>query len=151
MCSDISEDASGEGMWIFHPRVAKLRHKYDLMVKIESHPERDVSGRREGRVLADVEALAHPIPSTTLASVLVHFTDGKSEERKEFLPVSTLRPTAKLKDKGLHVVTKGEWIGTLVQHMRTERGRARVFPENGHRLEAFSIEKKKLCIVETPM
>lgn len=131
--------------------MARLRKTYDLIIKIDAHEERDVSGRREGRVLAEQTPLAHPIPDTVPPSVSVKFVDGKQRERIEFLPVSTLRPTAKLRDKGTHVIVHGDQTGTLVNHVRTQRGMARVFAEGTHRLEAFSIEKGKLCIVEKTM
>lgn len=144
-------DPKGEGMWLFNPGIARVRKFYDLVIKIDSHKERDVSGRREGRVLAEPHPLAHPIPATIPPSVSVKFTDGKRIERIELLPVKSLRTTAKLRDKGQHVIVEGERIGTLVNHIRTQNGLARVYAEGTHRLEAFLISKDKLCIVERPM
>lgn len=124
---------------------------YDLIVKINAHGDRDVSGRREGRILADKTPLSHPIPRTVPPFVYVKFNDGKQAERVELMPVSALSITAKLKGKGTHIIVKGDLIGTIVNHIRTERGMARVFAEGTHRLEAFTIEKGKLCIVEKTM
>ncbi|KLO04073.1 hypothetical protein SCHPADRAFT_948004 [Schizopora paradoxa] len=141
-------DPSGPGMWIFHPKVARLRRKYDLLIKIDFHKDWTVSGKREGRILSDTSAPSHPIPIETPATVLVKFTDGKQVECIESLPVETLSPTSKLKVKGTHIIVKGDRIGTLVTHLRTERNSARVFADGQHRLETFSIEKHKLCIAE---
>ena len=58
---------------------------------------------------------------------------------------------SKLKDKGTHIVVKGPRIGSLVQHIKSERSMARVFAEGSVRMEAFAIEKTKLCIVEEAM
>lgn len=138
-------------MWIFHPGVARLRKQYDLIVKIECHEERDVAGRREGRVLAETTPLSHPFPNTIPPSVTVRFVDGKHVQRTELLPVRALRVTAKLRNKGMHVITKGDRIGTLVNHIRTSKGLARVVADGADRLEAFSIEKGKMCIVEKSM
>lgn len=138
----------GEGMWIFHEGVSRLRTEYDLIVKIDAHNDRDVSGRREGRVLADQSPLTHPIPLTTPPNVFVKFTDGKQVTRIESLPVNALRTTAKLRNKGQHVIVKGEQVGTLVTHLRTQNGLAKVYAEGTHRLEAFLIQKERLCIVE---
>lgn len=134
-------------MWLFHPRVAYARRNHDIIVKILWHRESEISGRREGRVLADPAALSHPIPSNVPATVLVKFIDAKQRVRVEHMSVSFLAPTSKLRDKGLHIVVKGPRMGSLVQHLKTERGMARVFAE-GVRMEAFAIEKGKLCIVE---
>lgn len=138
-------------MWIFDVRVSQLRRSYEFIIKIDAHDERDVSGRREGRILPDAYPMSHPIPATVPANVLVKFTDGKQNERVESLPVSSLRTTAKLKDKGAHVIIKGDKIGTLVNHIRTQNGLARVVAEGSHRTDAFFIEKNKLCIVEKSM
>ncbi|KLO04790.1 hypothetical protein SCHPADRAFT_947439 [Schizopora paradoxa] len=140
-------DPSGVGMWLFHPRVAYVRRNHDIIVKILWHRESEISGRREGRVLSDPSALSHPIPSNVPATVLVKFIDAKQRVRVEHMSVSFLAPTSKLRDKGMHIVVKGPRMGSLVQHLKTERGMARVFAE-GVRMEAFAIEKGKLCIVE---
>lgn len=134
-------------MWLFHPRVAYARRNHDIIVKIMWHRESDISGRREGRVLADPAALSHPVPSTVPPTVLVKFVDAKQRVREEHMSVTSLAPTSKLRDKGLHIVVKGPRMGALVKHLKTERGMARVFAE-GARLESFAIEKGKLCIVE---
>lgn len=136
---------------MFNPGIAQIRRFYDLIIKIDAHNERDISGRREGRVLSDPNPLAHPIPTTIPPNVPVKFTDGKHAERIELLHVNSLRPTMKLRDKGMHVIINGDQIGTLVNHIRTQNGLARVFAEGSHRLEAFLIEKGKLCIVERPL
>ena len=138
-------------MWIFHPKIARIRRDYDLVVRIEVHSEVEVAGKREGRVLADKSAPSHPIPTSQPASVMVRFVDGKQAVRIEEMEVGALMPTIRLKHKGTHVIFKGNKIGTIVNHTRTERGVARVFAEGSRRLEAFSIDKSKLCIVETPI
>ena len=138
-------------MWPFHPRVASARRKHDIVVKIIWHRENDISNRREGRVIAEPTPLSHPIPVSVPPTVPVRFVDSKQQIRIEHMLVTSLTPTSKLKDKGTHIVVKGPRIGSLVQHIKSERSMARVFAEGSVRMEAFAIEKTKLCIVEEAM
>lgn len=138
-------------MWLFHAKVALLRKKYDFIMKIEAHRDCSISGIRIGRVLADQEALSHPIPITTPPNVLVGFTvgrNGKQKERIESIHVSALGRKMHLQTKGTHVIIKGDMIGTLVTHLKSDGAYARVVVKGAVSALGFYIEKNHLCIVE---
>ncbi|KLO12127.1 hypothetical protein SCHPADRAFT_891021 [Schizopora paradoxa] len=139
-------DPSGEGMWIFHEGVSRHRTKYNLVVKIESHREAAISGLREGRVLADPSPLVNPIRLTTPTTVLVRVPDRRHRTRVESLHVASLRMTSKVKEKGLHVIVKGDKAGMLVVHLKSDGRMARVFEAGKHRSTAFYIEKQSLYL-----
>lgn len=137
-------------MWIFDGAVSNIRKYYDLVVKIEAHSSSVISGKGEGRVLAEVDPLRHPIRKSVPPSVPVKFIDRKRRGTPviESLPVASLRPNLQLKDKGLHLIVKGERTGTLVTHIKTEGQRARVHEVNKPRHRAFWVEKRALCVLE---
>ena len=137
-------------MWIFHKRIAHIRRDYDLLVRIDAHPDAIVSGCRDGRVLREEEPLCHPIPADSIPTIPVTYSDGKVRPpQTDRLPASTLSPTSRLRTKGLHVIIEGERTGLLVTHVHSEGETARVYPAGQDRRKtSFSIEKSKLCIVE---
>ena len=80
-------------MWIFHEKIAKIRKEYVLIMRIESHVLNSISGKREGRVLADPNAPSHPIPLTTPPTVLVKYNlsnRGASGGRDDNMRVEAL-------------------------------------------------------------
>lgn len=98
--------------------------------------------------MSDMAPLQHPVPIATTPNVLVRFTDSKQQECIESMPVAALRQTSKLREKGTHVVVKGELVGTLVTHVKSDGPMARVYAVGKDRNSAFYIEKNKLCIAE---
>ncbi|KLO13849.1 hypothetical protein SCHPADRAFT_344004 [Schizopora paradoxa] len=143
-------DPGREGMWLFDERVAKHRRTFNLVVKIEYHRNTHVSGLREGRVLAEPNPLRHPLPTSTAPTVRVQYSDDTQDGRVEDMHVAALRMTSRLRDKGVHLVVKGERIGMLVTHIKSDFTMARVYPLGQHRSAAFYMEKGSLCVVESP-
>lgn len=135
-------------MWLFHEKVAQVRTKYSLLVKIETHRDANISGNREGLVLSETHPMSHPIRSTNPACVFVKIPNCRAKDRTELLPAASLRTTSRLKDKGMHVVIKGELAGTVVMHLKSDGVMARVYEVGKHRSTAFYIEKDKLCVAE---
>ncbi|KLO20424.1 hypothetical protein SCHPADRAFT_5924 [Schizopora paradoxa] len=141
-------DPTAEGMWLFADVVAKHRTRYNIVVKIEYHADAHVSGLREGRVLSDPNPLQNPLPLSTRPNVDVLYMDVFQQRRVESMPVAALRPTSKMKEKGLHLIVKGERAGTLVIHLKSDGPMARVHAVCSHKSTAFHMEKSKMCIVE---
>ncbi len=141
-------DPTREGMWLFDERIAQLRKKFSFIIKIDVHSNRDVS-RREGRVLVDADALSHPLFESTPPDVFVEYTTAGGELQVEKLPVTSLRPTAKLRSGARLAVIKGEHIGKVVIHIKTDLDDARVYIEGtDKRKDAFRVSKIFLCIIE---
>lgn len=135
-------------MWLFNAQVVHLRRSYNFVVKIDTHPDTTVAGRKEGRVLRDVDALVHPLSKSTRAAVTVKFTDGKGAERLETLPIDTL-VTTRLKAKGQHAIIGGDHIGKVVIHLKTDVDDVRVFVEGTDRKrDGFYVKKSELCVIE---
>ena len=139
-------------MWIFHEAISRIRTHYNLVVKIEHHKDVLVSGRAEGRVVAEPNPMRHPIPLAVSPNVPVSYINRDPNQRGqqvvESMPVAALGRTPNVKYKGTHVIIKGERIGTLVTHLRTEREYIRVFETGGSRAASFNVDKINLCIVE---
>ena len=136
-------------MWLFDPRVAALRRTNYFLIKIESHPDAEVSGRREGRVLVDANPPSSPLPISVSTSVLVEYNVKKrNETRTELLPVSSLSITKRPKVKGRHAVISGPRTGEVVVYVRSDGEGAQVRNENDRR-EVFYVSKAALCIIES--
>lgn len=135
-------------MWLFHEKVAQVRTKYKFLVKIATHRDANISGIREGRVLTEMHPLSHPIRTTTPVCVQVEISGSRRKHSTELIPASSLRTTSRLKDKGIHVIIKGELTGMVVMHIKSDGSMARVYEVGKHRSSAFYIEKEKLCVVE---
>lgn len=136
-------------MWIFDKRVAQRRSTYMLAVKIFAHSDPDVSGRREGHILADEEPLSHPIPLSIAPQVRVRYRDRRKKECTEWMPVAALRTTSKLKTGCKLLVIKGDRIGQVLDHLKTEVPLARVCVEGAPRTGAFHIEIANICVIES--
>ncbi|KLO11365.1 hypothetical protein SCHPADRAFT_475609 [Schizopora paradoxa] len=142
-------DPTGLGMWIFHEKIARIRRYYNLVIKIESHYLGTVSGLREGRVLADPNAPSHPLPlSSPLPKVLVRYTSKRGTVEVEPMNVGCLGLTSRLQEKATHVVMRGEYVGLLVMHLKSDGFMARVVQLGMPNKCGFYIEKKALCVVE---
>ncbi len=139
-------DPTEEGMWIFDAKVAKLRKSNILVVKIESHPDSDVSGRREGKVLIDPNPPTHPLLKYTLAQVKVAFTRRK-ELRVESLLVKNLR-VPKPRVKARHVVIHGDRVGEVVVYIRSDGLNAQVHKEDASQ-DVFYVAKSQICVIES--
>ncbi len=100
-------------MWIFHPKIAEHRVKYNLIVKIENHTVATLVGRN-GKILKCANPRKTPLEKNVRASVEVEYTDNKSDRQVEEMEVKNLSPT-RLKKKGEHVVICGEYMGELVR------------------------------------
>lgn len=134
-------------MWLFDARIAELRKSHCFRVKIESHPDSDISGRREGRVLIDQEPLTHPIPRSIPANVHVEYAvKKKNEVRVEMLPVNTLGVT-KPKVKARHAVIRGDRAGDTVIYIRSDKESGQVHKE-GARQDIFYVAKSDICVLE---
>lgn len=135
-------------MWLFADEVAKHRTKYNIVVQIGYHKNSRVSGLREGRVLSDPNPLKNPLPISTPPNVNVLYMDSFQQRCIESMHVAALRPTSKMKEKGLHLIVKGERAGTLVVHLKSDGPMARVCAVGRHKSTAFHMEKSRMCVVE---
>ena len=107
-------------MWLFHPRIAALRKTNYFFIKIEYHPDSEVSGRREGRILTVAEPPTSPLQSSVPANVIVEYDIKKKDEtRIESLPVGSLAIT-RPKIKGRHAIISGPRTGDVVVYLRSE-------------------------------
>lgn len=133
-------------MWLFDVQIAALRKTNDFLVKIEQHPDSEVAGRREGRVLFDQKPLTHPIPRSFPANVRVQFEiKKKNETRIEELPASSLAITTP-KVKRRHAVLRGDRKGEVVIYLKSDKDRAQVHEEQARR-NIFYIPKSDLCCI----
>jgi len=140
-------DPTEEGMWLFHPKISELRKLWKFVVKIESHQDPDVSGRREGHVTTDQNAPALPLLKSYEPKVPVAFTDNKRRKRTESLTVNSLRNTKPRTGKR-HAIIHGDRTGLIVIHLKTDVDDARVVEEGVDRKLGFYISKSHLCAVE---
>ncbi|KLO11350.1 hypothetical protein SCHPADRAFT_475005 [Schizopora paradoxa] len=140
-------DPTETGMWIFHEKIAEVRKYYDLIVKFIALDKNIPRQPGDARVLADPNALQHPIPLSTPATVLVKFNVGE-ERRLESIPVSCLGLPAMMRNKKDYVVIKGDIVGMLVTHVRSEGSVACVVPMGAAKAHSFKIEKSILCGIE---
>lgn len=131
-------------MWIFHPKIAEHRVKYNFIVKIENHTVATLVGRN-GKIIKSANPRKTPLEKNVSASVEVEYTDNKSDRQVEDMEVKNLRPT-RIKKKGEHVVISGEYIGELVRHIKTEGSKAKV--KIGGEKKGIDIDIKLLCPVE---
>lgn len=140
-------DDFDRGMWLFHPNIAALRKSNHFIVKIESHPDSEVSGRREGRVLMDEEPLTHPVPLSVPAEVKVEYeVKKKNEKHVEMLPVGSLGVT-RPRVKARHAIIYGPRVGDVVIYVRSDGDGAQVRKE-GPTKDIFYISKFNLCNIE---
>lgn len=144
-------DPKGVGMWIFDERVAHHRKSINLVVRIASHSDPDVSGRREGLVLSDDAPLVHPFPKTVPAEVKVKYTNRRKKDITETMAVSTLLTSSRCKQGGMHLIINGDRMGELVIHVKTESGLAKVYLVGASRSDVFYVDVQDLCIVEPLM
>ncbi len=132
-------------MWLFDARVVQQRKTYNLVLKMA--PRGNDEGR-EGRILADEGSLAHPIPKSTPANVLVKYKDHKHVEHIESLPVSSLQATSRLQNGGMLLIVKGDRDRRASYSHQDGWSHGESTGRRTNRKSAFYIEKSKLCIAE---
>lgn len=139
-------------MWLFDRRIAELRKKYSFLIKIEDHRDRDVSGRRVGKVLpdataCDANARTLPLRKSENTDVMVEFQRGNGRICVEAMPATKL-VAGQLKKKGRHAVIKGDRAGSVVMHLKTDLLDARVHLEGRSTKDGFRVKKGELCAIE---
>lgn len=140
-------DRDGEGMWLFDPKIANLRKMYSFAVKIEIHRDRDVAGRRVGKVLPVDIPQQHPILSTLPVNVPVEYTNAEGRKVMELMPAYNLR-VGQVKSKARLAIIKGNRTGEVVIHARTDGPDCRVYYEGNRSRDAFRIPKSDVCVIE---
>ncbi len=137
-------------MFFFDERVANLRKSFDFIVKIKAHPDSNVSGKRNGRVLRDSDPHTLPLLLTIPANVMVVFKDRNQDIQVQSLPVASLE-APKLTKGATLVIVKGAHIGEIVIHAKTEGDQTFVAAEGANRRkEGFWVPKSDVFIIETP-
>lgn len=134
-------------MWIFDKAIATLRKSYKFRVKIETHEKSDISGRHVCHVQKDEYPLTHPLPRLIPPKVLVEYT-ARGVNCTESIDVRCLQ-TTRLVTKGKHAVIRGDRVGQIVIHKKTEAPLAQVYVEGTDRSkDAFRIDTSFLCVIE---
>ena len=134
-------------MWLFEPKIAELRKTNHFVVKIESHPNAEVSGQRDGKVLADPIPQTHPLSRSVPATVSVEYTTKRNKEVcREALSVATLG-VSKPKPKARHVLISGNRMGEIVIYVRSVGDSAQVHKEDS-RDDVFYVVKSEMCLLE---
>ncbi|KLO05325.1 hypothetical protein SCHPADRAFT_947010 [Schizopora paradoxa] len=113
-----------------------------FVMHINNHRSAKIAGVKTGRVAVDNSPLKFPLSTSQAAEVLVEFTDARSNELREMIPVKDLSPKH-TKAGEEHVIIRGDKMGSLVLHIRNKRDRARVYFEGtDKRKEGFFLEYK---------
>lgn len=134
-------------MWLFDACLTDLRKSNVFFVKIDSHPNSEVAGRREGKVLIDPNPLFHPLLKTVPPNVKVQYEIKKKKEMHiESLPVHSLSVT-KPKPRGRHAVISGDRAGEVVIYVKSDGVGGQVYKE-GDREDVFYIAKSHLCHID---
>lgn len=140
-------DKSVEGMWLFDNKIANLRKVHAFLVKIETHRDYDVAGRRVGKVLPDANAPSHPLRLSSSVVVKVEYKNAKGDVVVEDIPATNLSP-GQLKSKARMAIIKGDRVGDIVMHVKTDGPDARVYPEGDSSKNGFRVPKSNLCVIE---
>lgn len=134
-------------MWLFDPQLAALRSTLCFGVKIDSHPDNDVSGRREGLVSPEIEHRTNPMLETTSLNVEVVYKKGEIVI-KELMPATNLS-TVQLHPGTSNAIIRGNRIGTVVNYAKPHGKEARVYVEGTNsKRDGFRVLKADLCPVE---
>lgn len=134
-------------MWLFEPNIARLRKTCVFIVKIESHRDHNVSGQKEGRVLKDSDARSHPLLKSAEVDVMVEYKDGKGQTRVEPMSAFNLK-AGRLRTGARLAIIRGDRVGEIVIHLKTDIEDARVYAEGTDKKKGFRIKKTHLCVIE---
>lgn len=138
-------------MWLFDPRLLSLRKTHYFIVKIDSHPDADVSGRREGKVFPEPEFRARYLPLLETVSLDVKVEYSKqagTEIITDLMSVTNLSP-AQLRLGARAAIIRGDRVGNIVIYQKPFGEVAKVYVEGTNsRTQGFRVKKKDLCLVE---
>ncbi len=132
-------------MWVFDAKVAEVRKKYHLLVKVLNDRDDSTLARRCAKILKTESPKVHPLSELEDSLVEIEYTDNKARLTRKFIPVRNLDigdPSA----KHPHVIFQGNLKGTIVEHKRTEGQLAKVKPQGAKK--NITINKLIMCQME---
>ncbi len=146
--SNVLLDPSGNGMWLFDPKVAELWKSNKFLVKILSHSHSEVADRRNRVVLIDENPPTHPILTTTPPNVdVLIYIKKKNIECVKSLDVSTLSVTIPKKDVQ-HAVIWGDGVGDIVIYKRSGGHNVAYVCKETDSESTMYLEKADICVLE---
>ncbi len=132
-------------MWVFDAKVAEVRKKYHLLVKVLNDRDDSTLARRCAKILKTESPKVHPLSELEDSLVEIEYTDNKARLTRKFVPVRNLS-IGDPSTKHPHIIFEGTLKGTIVEHKRTVGDMANVKPKGGKK--NIQIKKSIMCQME---
>lgn len=135
-------------MWLFDPRVAEIRKEYDVLVKIKVLDGDASAGRRTASVMKTEEPQSlSQLTVHAPAQVTIEYTDKKGRNKTVDIEARAL-DIQDPKNGCELVVIKGEHMGRIVRHAKTQGDKVRVHLTNGNEKKTVTLQKANVCPVK---